>query len=349
MSAMRAARLDAPGKPLRIEAVAIPKPGPDEVLVRVEACGLCGTDLHLAVVGDIPVERAPITLGHEGAGTVVALGRDVTDRKEGDRVVLFPAAFCGRCRFCLKGRESLCDHAKVYGMGRDGALAEFITVPARATVPLPAGIPFAIGAIVADGVSTPFHALRSRGRLQAGETVAVVGCGGLGTHAILLARLMGAARIAAVDVDAGALARAKDAGAELAIDSAKEDPAKAIRARFGRGVDLALEFVGLPQTVETAIKLLDKTGRAVVVGVGMGRPALPPLAAFVGREQAVIGSFGMDRADIEDLLGLIAAGRLDLAASVSGRYPLAEINTALARLASKEGGVARVVIEPGLG
>ena len=346
MSTMLAARLIKPGEPLRIDELAVPSPAAGEVLVKVGACGLCGTDLHLAVVGDIPVERVPITLGHEGAGVVAALGEGVAGLREGDRVALFPAASCGRCRFCLQGRESLCDASKVYGMARDGALAEYVAVPARSTIRLPENVSFEIGAIVTDGVSTPFHALRRRGQLVAGETVAIFGCGGLGTHAILLARLMGAARIAAVDVNEAALARALALGVDLAVNPNSEDPAKAIRARFGRGVDLALEFVGLPATVEAAIRALDKAGRAVLVGVGIGRPALPPLLAFVGREQAVLGSFGMDRADIEDLFTLIANGRLDLSASISARYPLREANAALGHLAGKSEGVVRIVVVP---
>lgn len=347
MKRMLAARLVKPGEPLRLEELPVPEPAADEVLVKVAACGLCGTDLHLAVAGDIPVERTPITLGHEGAGVVAAAGRDAKRLREGDRVVLFPAAYCGACRFCLQGRHSLCERSKVYGMARDGALAEYVAAPERAVIPLPDAVPFEIGAIVTDGVATPFHALRSRGRLRAGETVAVFGCGGLGTHAVMLARLMGAARIAAVDVDERALARARSLGADAAIDMRGGDPAKAIRAAFGRGADLALEFVGLPETVEAAIRSLDKAGRAVISGVGMGRAALPPLIAFVGREQAVLGSFGMDRADIEDLLALVAAGRLDLSGSISARYPLAETNAALQQLAAKTAGVVRIVVLPG--
>ncbi len=348
MNSMLAARLVKPGEPLRLEELPVPEPAADEVLVKVAACGLCGTDLHLAVAGDIPVERLPITLGHEGAGVVVATGRDAKSLREGDRAVLFPAAYCGACRFCLQGRHSLCDRSKVYGMARDGALAEYVVAPERSVIRLPDAVPFEIGAIVTDGVATPFHALRSRGALRAGETVAVFGCGGLGTHAILLARMMGAARIVAIDVDPVALERARRLGADLAIDMRQGDPAKAIRAGIGRaGVDLALEFVGLPQTVEAAVRSLDKGGRAVVVGVGPGRPSLPPLLAFVGREQAVLGSFGMDRADIEDLLSLVAAGRLDLSGSISARYRLADANTALRHLAEKSSGVVRIVVTPG--
>lgn len=346
MKTMLAARLIQPGEPLQLAEIPVPEPGPGEVLVRVGACGLCGTDLHLAVAGDLPVERTPITLGHEAAGTVAACGSGVTVVREGDRVVLFPAASCGQCRWCRIGRESMCDFSKVYGMARDGAMAEYVTAPAHSVVRLPDGIPFDVGAIVTDGVATPFHALRTRAALRAGETVGVFGCGGLGTHAILLARLMGAARVVAVDVDGPALERARALGADITVNPAEEDAAKAIKSQLGGGVDVALECVGRADTVELAIRCLGKGGRAVVVGVGIEKPTLPRLAAFVGREQAVLGSFGMDRADIVDLLGLIAAGRLDLSGSISARYPLAEANAALQHLARKAEGVVRVVLEP---
>jgi D-arabinose 1-dehydrogenase-like Zn-dependent alcohol dehydrogenase len=347
MSTMLAARLVKPGAPLEIDEVPVPEPAPDEVLVQVAACGLCGTDLHLAVDGDIPVDYVPITLGHEAAGVVVAAGRDVVGLESGDRVALFPAATCGTCQYCRSGRDSLCDRSKVYGMARDGALANYIAVPARTAIPLPPEVPFEIGAVVTDGVSTPFHALRSRGRLRPGESVAVIGCGGLGTHAIMLARLMGAAPIFAIDPDVAARDRAVALGADLALDPAAGDVAKALRRESGRpGVDLALECVGRPETVELAVRLLDKCGRAVVVGVGMERPSLPPLVAFVGREQAILGSFGMDRADIEDIFTLITTRRLDLSGSVSARFPLAETNEALQRLAGKDAAVVRVVVEP---
>lgn len=346
MKTMLAAQLVKAGRPLSLAEVPVPTPEHDEVLVKVAACGLCGTDLHLAVAGDIPVERVPITLGHEAAGTIATVGRSVSHLREGDRVVLFPAAFCGACRFCSEGRESLCDNSKVYGMARDGALAEYVAAPARSVIPLPPSVPFEIGAIATDGVATPFHALRRRGRLRRGETVAIFGCGGLGTHAMMLARLLGASQIAAIDVDVKALDRARGLGADLTVNPQEEDPAKIIRSRFGRGVDLALEFVGLPQTVEAAVRALDKSGRAVIVGVGSGRPTLPPLIAFVGREQSVLGSFGMDRADIEDLLAMIATGQIDMSDSVSARYPLQEANAALQRLAGKEDGVVRIVVTP---
>ncbi len=347
MSEMLAARLYEPGKPLRVESVAVPTPDEGEVLIKVAACGLCGTDIHLAVDGDIPVEHTPITLGHESAGTIVELGQNVKGFAVGDRVALFPSANCGECRFCQEGRESLCDRSKVYGMARNGGLAGFITAPAHSLIAIPDSIPFDIAAIVTDGVSTPFHALRGRGKLQAGESVAVVGCGGLGTHAIMIAKMMGAGPIVAVDVQTEALERALSLGADIAINPTQDDVSKTIRKELGiRGVDLSLEFVGSAKTVDVALRALNKTGRAVLVGVGMDTPTLPPLIRFVGMEQSVLGSFGMNKADIEDLFSYVDKGELDLSKSVSAKFPLAEINEALHTLASKDVGVVRVVVEP---
>ncbi len=237
---------------------------------------------------------------------------------------------------------------QAYGMGSDGGLARYMVAPAVGAVAIPETVDFAAAAIITDGVSTPLHALRSRGALRAGEAVAVVGCGGLGAHAILLARMMGAGFIAAIDTQPLARARALAFGADLALDPVEQpNPGRAIRAELGRGVDLALEFVGRPETVETTLRCLDTGGRAVLVGVGPGRPSLPSLLAFVGREQAVIGSFGMDKRDIADLLQLVARGRLDLSRSVTRRFALSETNEALALLAKKDTGVVRFVVEPG--
>lgn len=345
---MRAARLYKAGDPLMIETVSVPAPAAHEVLVEVAACGLCGTDIHLAVDGDIPVSRIPITLGHEAAGVIAALGASVTGFSVGQRVALFPSAVCGACRFCRVGRESLCEASKVYGMSRDGALAQYVAAPVFGVIPVPDAVSFPQAAIVTDGVATPFHALRTRGALKAGEAVAVVGCGGLGAHAVLIARMMGAGFIVAVDAQDEACSRALELGADLAINPMSDsNVGKTIRQKLGRGVDLALEFVGRAESVETALRTLDTGGRAVIVGVGPARPSLPPLVSFVGRELSVFGSFGMDKRDIEDLLALIARGRLDLSRSVTQVYPLADINKALHRLASKETGVVRLVIEPG--
>ncbi len=345
---MRAARLHTPRQPLRIEEVPTPEPGAGEVLVQIDAAGICGTDLHFALEGALPVAALPLTLGHEAAGRVAAVGPGVRGLSEGKRVCCYPQWSCGRCRYCAAGREPLCLQAKTFGMTIDGAFAEYLVCPERALITLPDGVPFEIGAIVTDAVASPFHALRTRGDLRAGETVAVFGCGGLGYHAVKLARLMGASRIIAVDVSEGALKQARQAGADQVVSAAQEDAGKAIRALTdGVGVDLALEFVGRPETVRQTVKVLGRGGRAVVVGVGPGQPELPPLVSFVGKENALIASFGMDRRDMEDVLELIASGRLDLSDSVTARLPLSGINEGLRRLRQKEGDPIRIVIEPG--
>jgi 2-desacetyl-2-hydroxyethyl bacteriochlorophyllide A dehydrogenase len=345
---MRAARLYAPQQPLRIEEAPMPEPGPGEVLVQIVAAGICGTDLHFAVEGALPVATLPLTLGHEAAGRVAVVGPGVRGWKEGDRVCCYPQCSCGLCRYCLAGREPLCLNAKTFGMTIDGAFAEYLVCPERALIKLPDSIPFEIGAIVTDAVASPFHALRTRGGLRAGETVAVFGCGGLGYHAVKLAHLMGASQIIAVDVSDGALEHARRAGADHTVNAAREDAVKTIRALTeGVGVDLALEFVGRPETVNQSVKVLGRGGRAVVVGVGPEPPQLPPLISFVGKENALIASFGMDRRDTEDVLALVAADRLDLLDSVTARLPLSQINEGLRRLKEKEGDPIRIVIEPG--
>lgn len=344
---MKAARLVKPSQELEIDNVKVPEPAGDEVLMEVRACGICGTDLHLAVEGDIPTAFTPITLGHEAAGEVVQTGQGVRSIEEGDRVAMYPAATCGYCRFCRRGRQSLCENSKVYGMQRDGALAEYVTVPARSVVPLSENVDFDIGAIVTDGVATPFHALRTRANLRPGEEVGVFGCGGLGTHAIMLARLMGASKVIAVDTEPAALKRASRVGADLTLNPEKQNVAQRIGEEVeGHGLDLAVECVGLSETVELSLRCLDKGGRTVVIGVGPPSPELPPLLSFVGNEKQVIGSFGMDRRDIKDLLTLVSQNRLDLSDSVTTHYSLENVNKALKHLSSSRGEVVRIVVTP---
>lgn len=361
---MKAARLHRPKEPLRIEEVAAPEPGPREVLVQVRACGLCGTDVHIAREGTVRTAYAPITLGHEPAGTVARVGpgaearprqpRFASERessgprewKEGDRVAVYPQELCGSCPFCLEGRDSLCARARVLGLQREGALAEFLSVPATSLVPLPDSVPFEQGAILADAVATPYHAIVSRGGLRAGERVAVFGCGGLGTHAVQMAKLFGAAEVIAVDVSDAALERAARAGADRTVNGSAGSPAKKIRELTGGGVDLALEFIGSAKTVDQAVKSLRRGGRAVVVGIGPEEMRLVPAYTFVGSEFQLIGSFGSNRAELEQVVGLVASGKLDLSGSVSETVSLSEVNAALEKVEKKTGNPVRVVVRP---
>lgn len=344
---MKAARFYDVGRPLQIEEVAMPEPGPGEVLVAIGAAGLCGTDLHIALEGTIPPARTPITLGHEGAGRIAALGAGVEGWDVGDRVCFLPHAPCGQCWYCLNDRETLCPRTEIFGLHRDGTFAEAVAVPARCLVPLPASIPFEQGAILSDAVATAYHAVAVRAAVRPGEMVVVVGCGGVGHHAIWFARHQGAGRVIAVDVATGALRRALDAGADTAVNAREENiPHRVKDLTGGLGADLAVECVGRAETVMTALKCLRRGGRAVVVGVGPERVTLPPLQAFVGMDLALLGSMGSDGADLGAVIALVARGELDLSGSVSAAVPLAGINRALQRAAAQRGDDVRVVVAP---
>ncbi len=212
-------------------------------------------------------------------------------------------------------------------------------------VRLPETIPFEIGAILTDAVSTAYHAVVCRGTVQRGETVVVVGCGGVGHHGILWAKQRGAAKVIAVDTSANALRHAQQAGADHTLNPAEADVPKAVRALTdGVGADCAFEFVGRAETVTTALKCLKRGGRAVIVGVGQERVTLPPLQAFGGSELMLVASLGFHRVDLEEIIRMVAAGEVDLRASVSEVVPLNEINAALQKLAERKSDAVRVVV-----
>ncbi|MBI4590443.1 MAG: zinc-binding dehydrogenase [Candidatus Rokubacteria bacterium] len=344
---MRAARFYAPGTPLALEEMAATPPGPGEARVEVKGCGICGTDLHIALEGTIQLPKTPVTLGHEAAGVVAEIGPGVSGWAPGDRVAIFPNVACGACYACREGREVLCLNGQVLGINRDGAFADSVTLPASCLIPLPEAVPFTVGAIVADAVSTAYRAVVGRGGLRSGERVAVFGCGGLGVHGIKIARLRGAAQIIAVDVAPGALRRAREAGATETVDAKEGDAAKQIRSlTAGEGVDLALEFVGLRASVTEALRSLKRGARAVVAGVGPDRVELPPLRSFVGSEISLLASMGSTREDVRTVIQLAAGGRLELASSVTGEVPLSQINDGLRRAFTKEGDPVRIVVVP---
>jgi len=227
-------------------------------------------------------------------------------------------------------------------MARQGGFAEQIALPASCLIRLPDAIASPVGAIASDAIATPLHALWNVGALRAGETVVVIGAGGLGLHAVQLARLAGAACVVAVDPFEPARKAALAAGADAALDpDSEDDPVRALR-RLARGATLALECVGRSETVELGLAILSPGGRLVVVGVGTARPSLPPLARFIGAELGVLGSFGSTPAEIETVLDLIERGRLDVSQSVQREVPL----DAAASIFSERGGPARTVILP---
>jgi propanol-preferring alcohol dehydrogenase len=343
---MKAVRLYE-GPEIRVEDVPEPEAGAGQIRVAIQAAGVCGTDLH-AAHGRLPVPMLPVIMGHEGAGIVDAVGGGVTDFQVGDRVLLLPSETCGTCPACEAGHLGLCPGAQIFGMARDGTFAEKIAVPASCALPLPDGVPFEHGAILADAVATAYHAVATRAGITGGERVAVIGCGGVGHHAILLARLLGAKTIVAADASKGALRRAEEAGADVTIDATAASARKDIRrAAGGGGPEIVIEYAGKKASVELAIGSVARGGRVIVGGVGMESPELGPLISFVGKEIGVLGSMGYTRAELGRVVELAATGKLDLSGSITARYPLEQAAEAIEDLANHRNDPVRLALIPG--
>lgn len=327
-----------------LEEIPVPRPGLGEVLIQVRACGLCGSDLHI-LKGETTTGMTPITLGHEAAGVVADLGPGVDGWRVGDRVAVNCVQSCGQCPTCRLGRDSICLNRRLIGIHADGALGGLVKVKARSLVALPPEMSFEEGAIITDAVATPYHALVARAGLKSGQTVAVFGLGGLGAHAVKLARLMGAAWIIAVDITPSVLKRASAFGADETVNASREDPVAVIKElTSGRGVEVALECVGSGRTVSQAVQSTAVGGRTVVVGLSPDRLELGEITPFVRSEVSVMGSSAFETKEIEQLIGLVVSGRLDLSGSITDTLPLEEVNQGLKRLETNSGEILRLVV-----
>jgi len=343
---MKAARFYKVGEPLKVEIVPVPKLGEKDVLVNVKACGICGSDIHIVYEGVTPTAYSPITLGHEPSGVIAALGSEVEGWKVGDRVTINPFLTCGKCINCLSGNSQICMSRRVIGIHTEGGLAEFLKIPAKNLVRLPKNIPFDQGGIAVDAVATPFHAITSRGALKVGERVAIFGCGGLGIHGVQIAKVCGASLVIAVDTIDSALERAKKVGADEVINPRKEPTVQKIKELTGgMGVDFALEFIGLKETIDQAIRCVRIGGRTVVVGLGPEAISLLPPTVFVRYELSLLGSYGSTTLEIQRVIDLVASGKLNLSNSITERFPMEEVNKGLDHLHKKIGNPIRIVIE----
>ena len=341
---MKAIQLIQTNHPLELRDVPLPAVDPLDVLVRVRAAGICHSDVHYRA-GVSPVQPLPMTLGHEVSGVVERVGDAVAGWQPGDRVCLHYMATCGHCAYCNQGTEQFCTRGQMLGKHRAGGYAEFIVVPARSVFPLPDEIPFEQGAVMMCSSATAFHALR-KGRLQAGETVAVFGAGGLGMSAIQLARALGALRVFAVDLDAGRLALVEELGAEP-VDAGRGDPVTAIRrASGGRGVDVAVDLVGIPATMRPAIASLAPFGRVVAVGLGDQPVSIYPYGEIINREAEIIGCSDHLASEIPLLTEFVRRGALDLKPVVTATIPLDPdaVNAVMDRMAGYSAGGVRTVI-----
>jgi propanol-preferring alcohol dehydrogenase len=330
---------------LELQHIPIPSAGDGDVLVRVRATGICHSDTHYRA-GRSPMGTLPITLGHEIAGEVEWVGSRVTDVSEGDRVCLHYNISCGDCYYCSRGHEQFCTTVKMIGHHIDGGYAEYIAVPARIVVPLPEEITFEEGATLMCASATALHALR-RGRVNAGETVAVFGVGGLGQSAIQLARAFGAVEVYAVDIKRDKLELASEYGA-IPIDASRVDAVEDIRRlTHGKGVDVALEMIGLPITMRQTIEAVGVRGRAVIVGLGQAPVEVHPYRTLIGYEAELIGSNDHLLSEVTELVDLVRQRILDTSRVVSQTIPLdaEQINRRLDDLENFTDDVRAVIVQ----
>lgn len=351
MQTMKAAILDeAPGR-LRIEEIPIPEPLRGEVLVKNIACGVCHTDLHV-IKAEVPFP-VPCVLGHETSGIVAALGPGVEGPPVGTAVVSAFIMPCGSCASCAAGRDDLCE--RFFGMNRlkgtlyDGTtrlrrvdgrplsmysqagLAEYSVVPATNVFPLPADLPAAESAVFGCALFTAYGAVRHAAVLRPGERIAVVAVGGVGLNIVQVARAFGAAQIIAVDVRDEKLEAARRLGATDVVDARDSDAVARVRALTGgRGVDVAFEALGRPETFVQAFEMIRDGGRMVPVGIAPGRTTAPiEITRLVRRSLRIIGSFGArTRVDMPDILRLASLGAFRPETMVTDRFTLDDADAA---------------------
>lgn len=348
---MKAVVLAAVGAPLVVENIPVPEPRAGEVRLRVRACGVCHTDLHV-VKGEVrfPV---PAVLGHEVSGVVEAVGPGVRGVETGTPAVASFIMPCGRCRFCVEGRDDLCEPFfalnRLKGVLYDGetrlaradgsplamysmaGLAELCVVPATDVFRVPEGLPLDAACILGCAIMTAYGAVKHQAGLRPGETVAVVGVGGVGSNVIQVARVAGAGRIVAVDVRAEKLEAARALGATDSVDASRGDAvAEVRRLTDGEGVDVAIEALGRAETVTAAFRMVRDGGRAVVIGIAPGQTAAPiEITHLVRRGIRLQGSYGARvRTDLPELLRLAASGRISVTQPITRRYRLDQADEA---------------------
>jgi 6-hydroxycyclohex-1-ene-1-carbonyl-CoA dehydrogenase len=343
---MQAAVFLEPYTPLKIKTMPVPEPNPDEILVKVAACGLCHTDLHYIDHGVPTAAHPPLILGHEAAGTVAAIGSQVQGLTEGDRILLPAILTCGRCPACRSGHENICQNMQMFGNDRNGAFAEYVTAPAKDVFILPPEIPLVEGCIIADAVTTPYHAVKNRAEVHPGDSVVVYGCGGVGLNIVQLAHLAGGLVIA-VDTSEEKLAWASRMGAGVILNpNQTPDIARAVRKLTGGGADIAIEAIGNPATMQAAFSTLRPGGRLVVVGYSDHEVALSA-GRIMYREMEIRGSLGCRPVDYPRVIELVRNGRIQIDSLVTARFSLAQINEGFDRLRHGAGIRSVVVMEEG--
>ena len=362
---MHAAVLRAPRSPLTLEELAQSPPRAGEVLVQMGAAGLCASDHH--VMQGTATLPLPCVLGHEGAGTIEAVGPGVTSVRPGDRCILSFISNCGHCRPCRTGSPQLCDTnaltgprqfdgttrlrdaagGEVFQMSKIGVFSDHAVVPAQACFPIPEDVPMEVAALFGCCVPTGYGTVVNAPGVRPGMTVAVFGVGGVGLNAVQAARILHASRVIAVDVSESKLAFATRFGATDRIDAGAVDPVEAIRDLTGGGVEFAFDTFGSPATTQQAVDCLGKNGVAVVAGLaGLGERAAINLVDLVRMQKRVIGAYygsGSPHESFRTIVDLYRRGELLGDELVQRRYPLERINEGFAALERGENGRGVIV------
>jgi alcohol dehydrogenase, propanol-preferring len=340
---MRVVELPAVGSPLRLAERPVPEPGPRQALVRVQACGVCGSDLFLQKGGFGPAIALPVVPGHEAAGVVAAVGPGVTEVSTGDQVAVYYIDAPADSVYARRGRPNVGPDIVRMGVDVDGAFAEYVLRPVSTLIRVPAPIHPPTLAVLTDAVATPYHALAKIARLQPGETLAVLGIGGLGTNAVQLGKRLGA-RVVAISRSEAKLELARRLGADEVVQAGGDDTvARARAACGGDGPDVVVQCAGSAAVDEQAIELATYGGR--VVFVGSSPEAFRARAVeLCWKELTLLGSRGFTAGDIAEVIDLYLAGDLVTDHLTAGTRPLEEANEALEDL--RNGRVLRSVLVP---
>jgi len=352
---MKAAVLSEVGGHLILEEIPRPSPKAGEVLVKIAACGVCHTDLHV-IKGEVKFPL-PCVLGHEISGVVAEVAPDVKTTQPSDAVVCSFIMPYGVCSYCVRGRDDLCE--TFFAMNRlkgtlydgesrlrrsDGAslamysmggLAEYAVVPASDVFPAPANVPLTDACILGCAMMTAYGAVKNQARVQPSDVVAVVGVGGVGSNVVQVARTFGAGQIIAVDVRDDKLEAVKGLGATHTVNATRGDVVAAVNALTnGRGVDVAIEALGRPETVVQAFTMTRDGGRVVVIGIALGTTiAGIEITRLVRRGIQLMGSYGSRvRTDLPELLALAARGQVSVSQPITRRYRLDQVDEAYAAL-----------------
>jgi len=327
---------------LRYEDVPTPAYGPDEVLVKVKAVGICGSDVA-GYQGKTGRRTPPMIMGHEFAGVVEYAGVNVSGVKAGDQVVVYPYTSCGTCVSCTKGMSNACSHKQFFGVFTiNGAMAEYVSVRSDLLYPLPAGADLRHGAM-AEPLSVALRCVE-KAAITKDSTVTIVGAGTIGLMCLLLIKIRQPRTIAVLDISDERLELARDLGADITINPAKENPSEVIAARFpSGGTSVVIEAVGIENTLSQAVALAERGGRISVVG--MSQRMIPvDMHEVIGKELQIISSFQYDRRQFEHVLASLPALKADLDRVISHSKPLRQGVEMYERLAKAEPGLIKVIL-----